>query len=581
MFIKFVLYCYDRMLVEACGLAERNIFLKRPTFTKLPTQSWFFLFFFVLLLSAGCSRSKDEPSTTPRGDTAKPKNTTAKPEEITPADITAKPEKTKPADTTAKFEDTKKPLELCSSPKSLKQAVLQELKNLAQKSKAESAGSSAQADSPAQADAPAIDCNSVTTEDLAKIQNLKITNIRSKEAQSEKYDISLSNLQSLDLSDNKEMAILPNFVYSLTSLKKLNISNTGISNLSGDICRLENLEELKASHNSYEGQEAPIAIFCLNNLKVLDLSHSRLRYIDEYIFYLENLERLYLQGNELMTLPVVFAVMSQILVLDVRDNIFEHTPANFLYDCSKTAKDSEERQECQKNIKRKAGCEYWHKFPFERGQSFRDRFSQMTGEPHKTRRECVECNSCYRFWIDHYVSYGAVDDPRPVLQDELAFKPGAEREAYLDRKRKYLLDLTINGKTMREWRLALDELYKLQPRDQFLPPSHVWCEYESKGLGGRNGWMSTAYHLFLPRNTEYLPQGGAVHPERHFLDSYDQPKKCKPIDYTVPIPASYEGPWSKNLSVVEDVIKATHPYIKSCKDWPSSFCPDERRKMYE
>ena len=75
-------------------------------------------------------------------------------------------------------------------------------------------------------------------------------------------------------------------------MSELDISGTGISDFSKNICNLKKLVSLKASHNNYKEQEIPINIFCLSQLKILDMSYSSIRYIDEYIHQLAQLEEL-------------------------------------------------------------------------------------------------------------------------------------------------------------------------------------------------------------------------------------------------------------------------------------------------
>ena len=392
------------------------------------------------------------------------------------------------------------------------------------------------------------DCAEITQADLTDITQLTLKHITKAEMSilSKEHSPYFTKLEDLDISDNPELQALPAFVIHLPALKKLNVSKTGINNFSESICRMEQLTELTASYNSYEGNEMPIALFCLSNLKKLDMSYSSLIYIDEYIFYLKNLEELYLKGNSLMAAPVVLHRMFTLLVLDLRDNQFEYESVNSLHNCKPTSKDSDERKNCQEELLDSVACEYWYEVPddFERPKhSFIDRYEEMTGETHKVRSECIECARCYNSWLNNYVFY---DDP----------------------DKRYLLDLTINGKTMREWRLAEDELIK----------TNSWsCQYDIKGISWRNGIGSSLYHFFFPRSTDYGPSSHEIHPERYRSPEWKHPEFCQPVNYNTPVPKN-SGPWSKALPAVQKSLMEKG-YLDpdwdfDCKNWPTSRCPE-------
>lgn len=419
-------------------------------------------------------------------------------------------------------------------------------------------------------------CSLVTTDEVSKMKTLRVENIK-QESVEEIFDegsIALfSSLEELDISGNPEMTSLPRFVFKFPGLKKLNVSNTGISNFGQELCHhLQDLTTLKASYNSYEGNEMPLAIVCLSNLTELDLSYSSLRYIDEYIWYLKKLEKLYLRGNILMNLPVMLPLMPSLLLLDLRDNQFEYESINSFKDCSQLAKGSDEQKECQEDLSEIVDCEYWYELPFERGamgnQSFQARYTEMTGEEYQERSECIECAECYHSWINNYVFYGNPDDPKEdPEQDPLALK----------QKQAYLLDLTINGKTIREWRLALDGLAIVANENWF-----EWsCQYHIKGISMRNGILKSMYHWFFPRNTDYGPDNSETHPERYRSPDWSHPETCKPINYNTPLPSQKMGPWSEALPAVQSFIedKYLEPGWDHCENWPTSICPDWQERM--
>ena len=440
-------------------------------------------------------------------------------------------------------------LDLCTFPSSLKRAIEQKLN---------------------------LKCSSVTSNHLAQIKQLTIKKVSAKEVSllDKKYASYFISLEDVDISNNPDVKALPKFLMYIPGLKKLNVSSTGIRNFPGEICNLENsLTMLIAANNNYEGQEVPVAVFCLSTLKVLDMSNSSLRYIDEYIFYLKELEELYLKGNNLMAAPVVLHMMPSLLVLDLRDNDFANEWVNVLHDC-KTLNDSVEQEECQEELLYSVKCEYWHEVPddFVRAkQSFLDRYTEMTDEPYKTPDECLECNACYNSWINDYVFYNdlkAIPFSKNNIEQIKSFS--------FDPNRQYLFDLTINGKTMREWRLALDEWDKVKNE-------HWDCQFNLKAGEFKNStWKSAKTapawkFIFNPEDRDYGVSSEEVFPERYRSPNWERPSTCKPIRYDTPIAVQHTGPWSKALPAVQAVIDRRYPVSVGCEYWETSICPKTER----
>ena len=411
--------------------------------------------------------------------------------------------------------------DLCIFPESFKQAVEKKLKK---------------------------ECQFVAPEDLAQIKELKATNMTSVEPDllDAKYGAYFTSLEDLDISNSPNMSDIPEFIFYIPGLKKLNISSAGVSNFSEKMCQLQKLNTLIASNNSYEGKEIPIAIFCLFNLQVLDMSSSGIRYIDEYIYYLKNLKELYLKGNDLMILPFTVHVLPALLVLDLRGNSFEYELVNSLTDCTILGEGSEEQIECQEELLDLVECEYWYEMPFERGQSFNARYTEMTGDVYIKSVSGIEETNCHNSWLNDYVSY-------------------------YDSSKSYLLDLTANGKTIREWRLLYDKI--LTEASGSWGWGHAACEYHIKGISWRNGVTDSAQHFFMPRNTSWAPGNSISHPERYRNPDRSRFEYCKPIDYDTPQPKQPMGPWSKALLAVKEAINKVYPHPESCEHWPTSRCP--------
>ncbi|CAK8564303.1 unnamed protein product [Lathyrus sativus] len=114
----------------------------------------------------------------------------------------------------------------------------------------------------------------------------------------------LNSLQSLDLSRNKITA-LPSDFWSLTSLKRLNLSYNQISgSLTNNIGNFGLLETIDLSKNSFS-EEIPEALSSLMSLKVLKLAHNMfVKSIPSGILKCQSLVSVDLSSNQLNgTLP--------------------------------------------------------------------------------------------------------------------------------------------------------------------------------------------------------------------------------------------------------------------------------------
>ena len=196
------------------------------------------------------------------------------------------------------------------------------------------------------------DCTLVTSVHLSTIEKLTVKGITSNEIDllDKAYGSYFSILEELDISDSPQMLKIPDFIYYIPKLKKLNISMTGIHYFDEKMCQMKKLITLLASHNSYDEQKIPMNVFCLDNLRVLDMSYSSLRHIDEEIYYLKTLEELYLRNNNFIALPVLLHIMPTLLVLDLRES--ENQMVSVFYDCKSIVDNLEERGEMPETIVR-------------------------------------------------------------------------------------------------------------------------------------------------------------------------------------------------------------------------------------
>ena len=153
--------------------------------------------------------------------------------------------------------------DFCRFPDSLQAAVFQQM----------------EIPDPTTADSTAkIDCAVITPVHLAGIKKLEIKNIvsgekvlldKEKEIYSsgpeeldEKYGMYFSALEELDMSDNPRMLSIPDFVFHVLNLKKLDISMTGVHEFDKSLCPDRNLVVLLSKYNSYNGQHTPMTILC-------------------------------------------------------------------------------------------------------------------------------------------------------------------------------------------------------------------------------------------------------------------------------------------------------------------------------
>ena len=348
-------------------------------------------------------------------------------------------------------------------------------------------------------------CEAVTLADTTSIKKLAVRNINKGDTKllGKKYASYFKSLEELDISNSPNMPVLPEFVASLPKLKKLNVSKAGITSFKQNISQLKTLTTLIASHNNYENHEPPLAVFSLSNLKVLDMSYSSIRYIDEYIYKLENLEELYLAGNQLMVVPFMLQVMSSLLVVDLRDNLFKppnwyasywYESVNDLHNCKEVDTDSVE--ECKEDMLYNFRCEWWHKLPFKRGKPFR-RYKEMTDEEFETftaEGQHPSKDRCYLWW----------------LNSKYVPSTDSEKVAYQEH--------TINGKTLREWQVVLPMHTELWGR--------AWFGF--KQLLN----MDPCSEVMKYSDTSYAPSSHEIFPEKYHSGEWNKfPLECEKDRY--------------------------------------------------
>lgn len=281
-------------------------------------------------------------------------------------------------------------------------------------------------------------CHEIEDEDFLHVESLDLTEIEEVEDVQSWQIENLENLKSLSFEGNYRLFEIPEFIYNLENLTSLDISETSVSDFDSKICQLKNLKSLIGRGNRYTNQEIPFHIFCIQNLETLDLSNSNIIYIDEYIYYLSQLKNLNLEGNRLSSVPYVLEEMS-IQNLDLRNNNFENQTLNRLVNCQ----DQESCSDLKEYVCESAS----HRMQIDRGHPYR-RYKNMTDEEFLKREEGVlaQQDSCYHNWL--YL-HGGFDD----FEQTGGFDEDGNYKGF-QTKNAHLLARTINGKTIREWRLA-------------------------------------------------------------------------------------------------------------------------------
>ncbi|XP_035825487.1 protein flightless-1 homolog isoform X3 [Aplysia californica] len=152
----------------------------------------------------------------------------------------------------------------------------------------------------------------------------------------------LTNLQDVDLSYNN-LTRVPEALYKLSSLKRLNLSDNEISELSlmidvwtkletlnlsrnkltalpTSLHKLVSLKKLYLNGNQLDFEGIPPNIGKLHELEVFSASKNSLEMIPEGLGRCGKLKKLILNDNKLITLPDILHLLPELSTLDVRNN---------------------------------------------------------------------------------------------------------------------------------------------------------------------------------------------------------------------------------------------------------------------
>ncbi|XP_013412224.1 protein flightless-1 homolog isoform X3 [Lingula anatina] len=152
----------------------------------------------------------------------------------------------------------------------------------------------------------------------------------------------LENLTDIDLSKN-DLPKVPEPIYKLLSIKRLNISDNNITELSSlvdswselevlnasrnkltalpaSICKLTRLKRLYLNCNQLDFEGIPASIGKLQELEVFSAANNNLEMIPEGLCRCTKLKKLILNCNRLITLPDAYHFLTDLQELDVRYN---------------------------------------------------------------------------------------------------------------------------------------------------------------------------------------------------------------------------------------------------------------------
>ncbi|XP_078096507.1 protein flightless-1 homolog [Mustelus asterias] len=152
----------------------------------------------------------------------------------------------------------------------------------------------------------------------------------------------LSNLLDVDLSCN-DLSRVPECLYTLSSLRRLNLSTNQISELSlcidqwtqletlnlsrnqltslpSAICKLIKLKKLYLNSNKLDFDGIPSGIGKLASLEEFMAANNNLELVPESLCRCGKLKKLVLNKNRLVTLPEAIHFLTDLEVLDVREN---------------------------------------------------------------------------------------------------------------------------------------------------------------------------------------------------------------------------------------------------------------------
>ncbi|KAJ8254264.1 hypothetical protein COCON_G00208760 [Conger conger] len=177
---------------------------------------------------------------------------------------------------------------------------------------------------------------------MVALQTLHLRNTQRTQSNLPTSMEGLTNLADVDLSCN-DLTRVPECLYTLSNLKRLNLSSNQISELSlcidqwtqmetlnlsrnqltslpSTICKLAKLKKLYLNSNKLDFDGIPSGVGKLSCLVEFMAANNNLELIPEGLCRCGKLKKLVLNKNRLVTLPEAVHFLTDLEVLDVRDN---------------------------------------------------------------------------------------------------------------------------------------------------------------------------------------------------------------------------------------------------------------------
>uniref|UniRef100_A0A7N8Y0E5 Protein flightless-1 homolog n=1 Tax=Mastacembelus armatus TaxID=205130 RepID=A0A7N8Y0E5_9TELE len=177
---------------------------------------------------------------------------------------------------------------------------------------------------------------------MVALQTLHLRNTQRTQSNMPTSLEGLTHLADVDLSCN-DLTRVPECLYSLGSLKRLNLSSNQISELSlcidqwtqletlnlsrnqltslpSAICKLSKLKKLYVNSNKLDFDGVPPGVGKLSNLIEFMAANNNLELIPEGLCRCGKLKKLVLNKNRLVTLPEAIHFLTELEILDVREN---------------------------------------------------------------------------------------------------------------------------------------------------------------------------------------------------------------------------------------------------------------------
>ncbi|XP_056309960.1 protein flightless-1 homolog [Danio aesculapii] len=130
---------------------------------------------------------------------------------------------------------------------------------------------------------------------------------------------SLANLKRLNLSSN-QISELSLCIDQWTKLETLNLSRNQLTSLPSAICKLSKLKKLYVNSNKIDFDGLPSGVGKLSNLVEFMAANNNLELVPEGLCRCGKLKKLVLNKNRLVTLPEAIHFLTELEVLDVREN---------------------------------------------------------------------------------------------------------------------------------------------------------------------------------------------------------------------------------------------------------------------